>query len=310
MFVDLREASGATPAHADVCIIGAGAVGIALALALSRSRLRVLVLENGGLTAEPGGRGIYQVVAGSAPRIAADATRRLYLGGNTNHWGANCRPLDAVDFEAREWIPHSGWPINRQQLQPYYERAQGICGLSDFRWYDPEVCRLQVANRPLALDSSPLASRVVQQCPVGSFADLHRQRLEAANNVRVFLHARAVRLRANAGSGQVGAVELIAADGRRAYIEAGLYVLAAGGIENARLLLCSRAGSGDAFANELVGRCFMEHWSADLPLGRWPYGNALAFYDVVQQAGPARVWGHLVLSDEMMRTHRVAGLAL
>ena len=33
------------------------------------------------------------------------------LGGATGHWEGWCRPLMPHDFEARDYIPNSGWPI-------------------------------------------------------------------------------------------------------------------------------------------------------------------------------------------------------
>ena len=48
---------------------------------------------------------------------ALDAGRLRFLGGSTNHWGGWCRPMDEIDFEARDWMPHSGWPITREALE-------------------------------------------------------------------------------------------------------------------------------------------------------------------------------------------------
>jgi len=312
MFVDSADLSGGGTMQADLCLVGAGAAGIALALEFIDTPIQVVVLEGGGLMAEPNGRGIYQVIPRFPSELSVDASRGWYFGGNTNHWNAHCRPLDAGDFTAREWIAHSGWPISRQQLVPYYERAQAVCGLCEFHWYDLEACRPHLQHPPLDVDPATLASKVVQTCPVQRFADLYRHRLAAAENVRVVLHARALRLETNAASDHVRAVEFAAKDGRRMRAEAGRFVLAVGGIENARLLLCSNAVRGNGLGNDhdLVGRFFMEHWYVDIPLGRWADAHDLDFYDVPQPVGAARAWGHLVLSEEIARRERMAGLSL
>lgn len=312
MFVDTRDLPDHGTVQADVCVVGAGAAGIALALEFVGSPVRVVLLEIGGLTAERDGRGIHRVVPGSAPRLSVDPSLTWYFGGNTNHWFGNCRPLDEADFAPRDWIRRSGWPICRQQLLPYYERAQSVCGLSDFRWYDLDACRAHLKHRPLDVDPATLTSKVMHACPVLSFAELHRHRLDAAENVRVLLHARALRLKTNAGGDQVQAVETVGADGRRSHIEAGMFVLAAGGIENARLFLCSNDACPNGLANDhdLVGRFFMEHWFLDIPLGGWSDARDLGFYDEPQPIGAARVWGQLALSDELLRQERVPGLSL
>ena len=66
------------------------------------------------------------------PRLVISAVSAF--GGSSHHWGPywHSRPLDALDFEAREAIPHSGWPFGRDHLTPYYERAEGYFGLRPF----------------------------------------------------------------------------------------------------------------------------------------------------------------------------------
>ena len=55
-----------------------------------------------------------------------DGGRLRFLGGSTNHWGGWCRPLDEIDFESRDWVPHSGWPFAREEIEPYFARAQAL----------------------------------------------------------------------------------------------------------------------------------------------------------------------------------------
>jgi choline dehydrogenase-like flavoprotein len=161
MFTDTRDLPDRSTVQADVCVIGGGAGGIALAREFVATPARVILLESGGLVAEPDGRGIYRVVAGATPGLAVDPSLASYLGGNTNHWSGNCRPMDEADFEPRAWIPHSGWPIRKPQLLPYYERAQAVCGLSDLRWYDLDACRAHLSHPPLDADPATLTTKVM-----------------------------------------------------------------------------------------------------------------------------------------------------
>jgi choline dehydrogenase-like flavoprotein len=100
-----------------------------------------------------------------------------------------------------------------------------------------------------------------------------------AANVDTFLHANAVELVANEAGSALEGVRVAALGGSTFRVRARCVVLAAGGIENPRLLLASnrvwKAGLGNAA--DLVGRFFMEHpqlaasallpASAELPLG-------------------------------------------
>ena len=310
MFVDTREFADDATVQADICVAGAGAAGIALALEFAGCPLRVVILENGGVTAEPEGRGIYQVVGPPAPRIHLDPTRTNYFGGSTNYWNASCRPLDESDFEPRDWIPYSGWPIRRADLLPHYGRAQAVCGLGDSRWYDLDACRPHLKHPPLDVDPRTLTTKVLHDCPVRSLADLHRERIAEARNVRVLLRARALRLTTSSSGDQVATLEASAAGGRRLRVEAGAFVLATGGIENARLLLASRDAASKRWPNDgdLIGRFFSEHWHVDIPLPRTG-SHDLEFYDEVQTVGDARVWGQLAISEDLQRRERVPGLS-
>src|SRR5918996_2194441 len=123
MLVDGRGLEDGATLSADVCIIGAGAIGIALARRLTGRGRSVIVLESGGAEFDPA---IQDLAIGDnvgLPYFPLEASRVRGLGGTTVHWGGVCRPMDADDFEARSWIPHSGWPIGPADLEPYYPEA-------------------------------------------------------------------------------------------------------------------------------------------------------------------------------------------
>src|ERR1700712_6142624 len=109
-------APDAASARTTVCIAGAGAAGITLACELDGCGFDVLLLEAGGAGPDPEVDTDY---LGEATRPHADTPqfRRSMLGGTTSIWGGRCVPFDPIDFERRDYIPDSGWPI------PYDEVA-------------------------------------------------------------------------------------------------------------------------------------------------------------------------------------------
>src|SRR5918911_5361439 len=124
VFVDARTVADGEAVEADVCVAGGGVAGLVTALELEPAGLRVALVEHGeGL--ENG------EVEGSYPPLAS--TRAGGLGGTAALWaaglapgqfGARYAPLAAIDFEAREGIPRSGWPFGRAHLEPFYARAR------------------------------------------------------------------------------------------------------------------------------------------------------------------------------------------
>ena len=53
-------------------------------------------------------------------------------------------PFDPIDFEARDFMPHSGWPIQRDGIEPFYPQANRLCEAGEFA-YTVE----QAFDRPL-----------------------------------------------------------------------------------------------------------------------------------------------------------------
>ncbi|HZO95751.1 MAG TPA: FAD-dependent oxidoreductase [Gaiellaceae bacterium] len=316
MIVDSLDLPGGA-VEADVCVVGGGAAGIAVALGLLDSGLRVVLVEGGGRAAADAPRRPPRVVPGrgARPSLAPDPARHWYLGGNTNTWAGNCRPLDEQDLAAREWLPGSGWPLGRAELDPWYERAQALLGLGGLGLYDLAAIRPRLARPPLEVDPAVATTRIMQVCPVPSLADVHRRRLEDAGSLSVLLRAEALRLLTDGGE-RVAAVEVACAGGRRARVEAGTVVLAAGGVENARLLLASDDAVPGGLGNhhDLVGRCFMDHWWFDVPLGDFGRGRDLGLYAFDSHGRESvdgqELWAQLSLAEEVMRRERVPGLTL
>ena len=312
VFMDARDLADADALHADLCIVGAGAAGIAMAMQFAGTPVRIALIEGGGMSGDDTARGIYTVANRPTPRLEIDPLLTWHFGGNTNHWFGNCRPLDDADFEPREWIPHSGWPIRRQHLLPFYERAQRLCGLGDFRAYDVNAYPPHLGQQPGEVDPATLTHKTVQTCRVLSFAELYRPRLQEADNVRICLNARALRLQANARGDTVCALEAGTAAGRRFRVSARAFVLAAGGIENARLLLCSDDGhpNGLGNAHDLVGRFFMEHPFIDIAIGHSRRARDPVFQHQRARVGGTTMWAQLALTDALMRRERLTGLSL
>jgi choline dehydrogenase-like flavoprotein len=262
VLIDL-DSPGELPAgalSADVCIVGAGAAGTTLARRLARGPRRVLVLEAGGRDYEPA---IAALGAGENvgfPYYDLEDSRLRFFGGSTAVWGGRCAELDEIDFERRDWVPHSGWPFSKDALVPYYTAAREIVGIAD-RPLDTRLWReLGFTREPLP--SETLETKFWQfddrwdRFGFAAHADLAER-----PNVTIVLHATVASLALNDAGSAIAAAELRAPGGRRARATARVFVLAAGGLDNPRILLASRERCERGLGNERdwVGRTFMEH---------------------------------------------------
>lgn len=263
MFIDTRQVDNGTVINAAVCIIGGGVAGITLALEMEKLGIDTCLLESGGFAPDEETRDLYRGEGTGLPYHFSDGCRGRFLGGSSNCWGGWCRPLDPWDFEKREWIDNSGWPFGLSELAPYYERTHALLKLGpknfDPAFWEKAIGRSDVRRVPLV--NGKVRDTVSQFSPPVRFGKLYRQQLAQSRHIRVFMYANAVNIDTNESASTVSQIQVATLSGRKMSVTAKVFVLATGGIENARLLLASNkvqsAGLGNG--NDLVGRYFMDH---------------------------------------------------
>jgi len=300
MLVDLRELEAGSRLECDLCIIGAGVAGITLARQFIGSKTRVCLLESGGTDFETDTQELYRGDNLGVEYYPLDDSRLRFFGGSTLVGDGRCVPLDPLDFERRSWVPHSGWPISREDLDPFYRRAHEAFELES--WIHDERLWEELQDNPPAFDRKVLRTTFWQ------FDERHArfgfqscQDLATAVNVRVLAHANVTNIQLKPEGNEVDYLDVATLTGRRSRMRAGSFVLAAGGIENPRILL-----QGVGNQNDLVGRFFMEH-----PRGRAgelicknPY-RLLATYRKRRTRRGLMVAPVLSPSDELQRSAEV-----
>jgi len=307
---DLEELPDGEEIQTGICIIGAGAAGIGIAMEFVGLGLDVMLLESGGLYFEPETQDLARGEINGLSYFALDTARLRYFGGSTNHWGGQSVRLDPEDFARREWVPHSGWPISFDSFAEYIPRAERLCKLT-----------LPAADEPTwelhgGLPAFPFVGGDLQPVLLRfpaeqfSFGSAYRRILEAADDVHCMLHANVLRIDANDAGTAVSGLRLGTLSGKRMRLRAQTYVLAAGGIENTRLMLISgpegsEPGSpGLANGHDVVGKYFMEHPNYDSGLARISSESSF-LARAQQQIGSERLRFDFRLSPEVQQRERI-----
>lgn len=248
---------------ADVCIVGGGPAGIALALSLTGQGLRIVLLESGRFAPHGPTQALYEGdVADERLHSPADKYRQRRMGGSSTIWGGRCMPFDPIDFEARTQVPHSGWPIGFDELLPFYPEANRLAEAGRFAYDAHEAfgSGAPALIRGFASDLVRTDGLERFSCPT-DFGRRYARRLQVAADVQVLLGANCTGLRLEPGGGRVRDVEVATLCGRRFHVDARTVVVAAGGLETARLLLasCDVAPAGIGNEHDAVGRYYMSH---------------------------------------------------
>jgi len=220
------------------------------------------------------------------------------VGGSTLHWGGRVARFPRKDFEMESrYGVASDWPIDYGDVEPYYreaERELGVAGeddnpnvperaepypmeafppsYSDSLFVDAcEELGIGTHSVPNARNSEAYDGRspcigygtCTPVCPSGAkySADVHARKAES-EGARIVDRAVVRRLEHDAGGNRLAAAVYQTPDGATHRQTARYFVLAAGAVENPRLLLLSeseRHPDGLANSSGAVGRYFMEH---------------------------------------------------
>jgi choline dehydrogenase-like flavoprotein len=289
---DAKDIPADTEIRTDICVVGTGAAGLTIARLFNKTDVDVVVLEAGGLEREVSiEEAVFSTEDLGLPHLNPIPDRGRWFGGSTNLWFGRIAIPTPIDFETRSWVSNSGWPISFEELRPWFHLAADILEVDHFD-------KIEIRNWP----ANPTIETFIEQgganlevflwANAGLLASRHHQILKTSDNVRVILNATAVELLQMEHSADIQSITAREPEGKRFRIKASTYVLAAGGLENPRLLLAStgrsRAGVGNAY--DQVGRYYMEH----------PRGDRLA--EVGLQNLTAEQISKLVLLDEKAPT--------
>lgn len=315
MFLDARTLPDDTALDADVCVIGAGPAGITLAREFANQKFSVCILESGGLEIDAATQALQKLdnIGREYPRI--QRMRPRYFGGASNFWGGHIVPLRDVNFEKHDWMPHSGWPFGLNELLSYYDRAASMIKLAGYsHYFSGDDLARAIGNQNFPFNPKMVETVMSRYLTSSwnrapSIGEVLFDEVKDLPNVRFYTHANVTSLRCAANGNHVTQVSARTLQGNKFTVKARRFVLAAGGIENARMLLLSDDLHTNGIGNQhdVVGRYFMEHISfasgAIVPNDK---KTVLSHYGkVVDYGGGRYARAHLAIPQEMIRHHKI-----
>lgn len=241
-------------AEYDVCVVGSGPAGLAITKVLSDSALHVCLLESGGLTFEESAQSLNQ---GSQQGFSdhLSGARPRQFGGASAVWEGHCATMDPDDFQPEYWSGSLGWPLDYNDLASYYKRASNFLGI-DYRLFDPNFYQ---KDDFLDFDRDRLQTKIFIQHPSRLGREL-KDWITKVDGVDLWVHASLSSVQSKGKKVE----QIVARDlgGNELKVKARIFVIAAGGLENPRLLLSfvnSNAIPIDQNSKKVIGRFFCIH---------------------------------------------------
>jgi choline dehydrogenase-like flavoprotein len=297
-----------TTLHADVCIAGAGPAGIAVARMLATAGHDVLLAETGGFSPEEEIESLSAgTVATGSGHPSLTMYRRRVIGGTSYVWGGRCTPLDPLDFEVRDWVPYSGWPIAHRDLLPWYQGASDFLDAGRFD-YSVEGSLTDKKDFIEGFVSPILLSDRIERFSLPTNVG-HKFRAELVRSptLRLLHHAVATHIRLDRDNGNVRCLDLRALNGSRMTVVAPAYVLALGAIETVRLMLASNDACENGIGNSSgwLGRSYLSHLEGTVGELRLQPSSRPVIWGYEKSRDGVYVRRRFALSEMAQKEHRI-----
>ena len=258
-FINANQLKQNANIQTDICIIGSGAAGLAVAHGLNHTNLRVLILEAGGLKYEHELHTDYEYDFPNWFRGEWAATRTRAIGGTTIAWYGRCTQMEPINFEERDWVPNSGWPIDVAEIDQYKRQALEFLHVPEPAGIDPDFWGHNITRE--AFRNGDLEPRNFIWSDPTDMSVIHGRWLKKSPNISLYYYAFAQEIEPSPNNDHAERVLVKSLNGSEFQVEASTIIVAGGTVENCRLLLLSQKNSQHGLGNEYdnVGRYYMDH---------------------------------------------------
>ena len=303
MYIDGRRVTHGAVLDADVCIVGGGPAGITVAREFLNSSISTIVVESGGWRPNRLVQALNDAeLAPENLHPPPEMYRERRFGGSSTIWGGRCVPLRPSDFESRPHVANSGWPLRYDDLLAYYRKAMSYCEAGEFA-FDP-VSLPGMQPIVAGLKSEDIIVELERFSPPTDFGQRYGQDFARSGSHKILLETTCSCLLSDKSGRSIETIECVTLGGNKFTVRAKFYVIAAGGLESARLLAASnrQCVAGIANTSGLLGGYYMSHLEGTLGHLEVASGREVA-WNFAKTSDGIYAKHYMRLSDDVQQAH-------
>lgn len=306
MIEDLNALRQEVGFEAELAVVGAGPAGIVVALEAARHGISVLLLESGDQTFNPAVQDLSEAAEWNRQRHAPlSLSTRRQVGGTSTIWGGRCVPFDPVDFDSRPYLNISPWPVRYEDMQHYFQRACDwlVCGRAVFNVSG--LPHLPKGIVPGFVDDGVLGSSLERWSLPTNFGTVYGKSLRQSPQIKVLTGVTCAEIVCSGESGRAQHLECRTNAGGRVRVMAKEFVVACGGLESTRLLMCSTGPRGEQLGNQSghLGRWYMAHVEGSIANIRFSTPPRQTVFDYERDTDGVYVRRRFSFSSDYQREH-------
>ncbi len=275
LFSDASQLASNTSTTGRVVVIGSGAIGLYVASVLAARGRDVVVLEAG--EADLSGFAAESYTSVGRHHEGIQVARGRCLGGTTNLWGGQLVEFQPLDFNGRPWLPGSKWPVSYDEIAPYFAPTYQNLEIPPELQHDEDIWRgISCTGPQVGADFEVFLTRWMTK---PNMAVLFAQQIKNDPKLGVLAGHAATGFRGSGG--RIVAVRVVDRTRKLYWIEGDTFILAAGTIENSRLLLHAAQDPNWPCPwreNQNLGRYFQDHLGGRI--GPIRPANKRVFFDL------------------------------
>jgi len=265
MIVDGRALLSGSEKEHEICVVGSGIAAMVLVMELAGFCKDICMIESGAWSPDDNTQSLYALDSVGFPIRENYQSRLRYFGGSCNIWAGRVMIYNEIDFKPRPWINSFSWPLNFAEIDRYCESASRYLNLPSYDKLKPETWRSRLSDFEKLLVGNPNFKANVSlfaKAPARfGYKTSYYKIIKRSRTVTAFINSNVVNVQLDEALKRVIHVDVACLNGTHYKIKARKFVLACGGLENARILLASDKQVAGGIGNQhgVLGRYYMDH---------------------------------------------------